>query len=328
MFRVIECGADGKVTFLEGEDAMALASPPPEGTTRWIDLEGQTADSLELLRSRFDFHPLAIEDCLHLDQRPKLEEFGNVLFVVTHGFVCKAEKIETLEPLELHAFLGPRYLVTVHQEPLPAIEAAQRRLQSKPQLFSRGPDFLHYIVVDKMVDDTFPILDKVAEELEHLEEAVLWTPAREHLARIFHLKHELSIMRRVLSPQRDVVLAMAKLDEEHVAPSNVAYFRDVYDHLVRISESIDANRDLLGSAMDAYLSSVSNRTNEIMKYLTIMSALFLPLSFVVGFFGQNFEDMPGLPGWQHSHSLMWTMLGSCLLVPVSMLVWFRIKRWI
>ena len=124
----------------------------------------------------------------------------------------------------------------------------------------RLSDLLDKHLYDSTIAGEVRALAQNAEELEHLEEAVLWTPAREHLARIFHLKHELSIMRRVLSPQRDVMLAMAKLDEEHVAPSNVAYFRDVYDHLVRISESIDANRDLLGSAMDAYLSSVSNRT--------------------------------------------------------------------
>lgn len=329
MFRVVDFGPDGQSLVHEGEEATGgAASPPGEGVVRWIDLEAQDAESLELLRARFDFHPLAIEDCLNLDQRPKLEEFGRVLFVVTHGFTCPEATIGKLEPHELHAFLGPGYLVTVHKDPLPQLDAAWKRAVAKPQLGQRGADFLHYLVVDAMVDSIFPILDKVSEELELLEEQVLWSPSRQHLARIFALKHELAIMRRVLSPQRDVMLMLAKLDDEHVSPRNAAYFRDVFDHLVRISESIDSNRDLLGSAMEAYLSSVSNRTNEIMKYLTIMSALFLPLSFVVGFFGQNFDDMPGIPGWMHSHHLMWVMLGACLSIPAAMIGWFRYKRWL
>jgi len=329
MFRVLDVSAEGRATVHEGDVAIQAALAPPDpGIVRWIDLEAQDADSLELLRSRFDFHPLAIEDCLHLDQRPKVEEFGAVVFVVTHGFLCPEAEVKKLEPLELHSFLGPGYLVTVHQEPLPQLDAAWKRALAKPILGTRGADFLHYLVVDHLVDSNFPILDKFSEELETLEEAVLWTPSRAHLARIFALKHELAIMRRVLSPQRDVVLMLAKLDDEHVSPRNAAYYRDVYDHLVRISESIDSNRDLLGSTMDAYLSSVSNRTNEIMKYLTLMSALFLPLSFVVGFFGQNFDDMPGMPGWTHSHQLMWVMLVACLGIPTAMIGWFRYKKWL
>jgi len=328
MFIVIDFAPDGTASEHTGEAARERLVPPPSGVVRWIDLEKQTEETLELLRKGFDFHPLAIEDCLHLDQRPKVETFGHVTFVVTHGFLCDGKKVEKLEPLELHAFLGEGYLVTVHQEALPQLAAARKRALTKPQIAQRGPDFLHYLVVDHMVDAIFPILDKVSEELEHLEEEVLWTPSREHLARIFSLKHELSIMRRVLSPQRDLVLGLAKAPDTYVSEANAAYYRDVYDHLVRMAEVIDMNRDLLSSTMDAYLSSVSNRTNEVMKYLTIMSALFLPLSFVVGFFGQNFDDMPGVPGWTHSHRLMWVMLASCLAVPAAMLGWFRYKRWI
>ncbi len=328
MFTVTDFSAEGPATEHVGEEALRRIAKPPAGTIRWIDLEKQDEANLEVLRAAFDFHPLAIEDCLHLDQRPKMEEYGDVTFVVTHGFLCLGKKVEKLDPLELHSFLGDGYLVTVHLEALPQLTSARKRALAKPQLARRGPDFLHYLVIDQMVDSTFPILDKVSEELEHLEEEVLWTPSRSHLARIFSLKHELSTMRRVLSPQRDLMLALAKSPDSRVSEANAAYFRDVYDHLVRMAEGIEANRDLLSSTMDAYLSSVSNRTNEIMKYLTIMSALFLPLSFVVGFFGQNFDDMPGVPGWTHSHQLMWVMLGACLAVPVAMLGWFRFKRWI
>ena len=135
-------------------------------------------------------------------------------------------------------------------------------------------------------------------------------------------------MRKVLSPQRDVLGLLSKRGDPRIAERTALYLRDVYDHLVRINESIEANRDLLGNALDAYLSAVGQRTNEIMKYLTIMSAVFLPLSFVVGFFGQNFDNLPFLKDWVHSDRLMWAMIATCLALPLGMLAWFRHKRWL
>lgn len=331
MFRVQDFTASGElVSYADPEAVRAAIAPPPAGITRWIDLEAQDAESLELLRSRFDFHPLAIEDCSHLDQRPKVEEYGDVLFVVTHGFCCSG-RVTDLEPLELHAFLSERLLVTVHQEPVLELESAWKRVVQKPALSKRGADFLYYLVIDAMIDANFPLVDKITDELESMTEEVLHEPRRQHLARIFAMKSELGTMRRVLAPQREVVTALAKLGDENdgaISERNSAYFRDMYDHLVRIVEAIDMNRELLKSGTDAYLSSVSNRTNEVMKYLTLMSAVFLPLSFVVGFFGQNFEDLPFAAGWNHSHGAMVVMIGLCLAIPVAMLFWFKAKRWL
>ena len=132
----------------------------------------------------------------------------------------------------------------------------------------------------------------------------------------------------MLSPQRDVLGLLAKRGDSRVTERTALYLRDVYDHLVRINESIESNRDLLGNALDAYLSAVGQRTNEIMKYLTIMSAVFLPLAFVVGFFGQNFDNLPFMDGWTHRDGLMWLMVGTCVAIPITMLVWFRLKRWL
>lgn len=332
MFRVQDFTENGeRVGYTEPGDVHDAIRPPPVGVTRWMDLVDQDADSLELLRARFDFHPLAIEDCSHLDQRPKLEEYSDVLFVVTHGFCCGEGPVREIEALELHAFLGARFLVTVHQAPVPELDAAWKRVEQKPTLARRGADFLYHLVADAMVDANFPLIDKITEELERLTEEVLSEPAREHLARIFALKKELATMRSVLAPQREVATALAKLGDEDdgaIAERNGAYFRDMHDHLVRIVEAIDANRELLKNGTDAYLSAVSNRTNEVMKYLTLMSAVFLPLSFVVGFFGQNFDDLPFLPGWNHSRGAMLVMITLCLLVPVGMLGWFKAKRWL
>jgi magnesium transporter len=216
----------------------------------------------------------------------------------------------------------------VHLGGITALEEVWRRLAGEPKLLERGIDFVYYLVADGIVDDNFPIIDQIADELEELEETILSTPQRRDLQRIFQLKHHLVSMRKVLSPQRDVLGLLAKRGDSRVSERTALYLRDVYDHLVRINESIEANRDLLGNALDAYLSAVGQRTNEIMKYLTIMSAVFLPLAFVVGFFGQNFDDLPGLRDWVHSDGLMWTMIAICVATPVGMLGWFKRKGWL
>jgi magnesium transporter len=325
MFKLLELDRGGKLRQAEGP---VDVNPPAEGARCWIDLVDPTAEELELLRVRFGFHPLALEDCAHLDQRPKLEEFGDHTFLVTQGFACADTHVRKLELLELHAFLGRDYLVTVHTGNIPAIGKLWTRGCAAPSPLERGPDFLYYLIADALVDEGFPILDRIGDEIEGLEDEVLLNPRREAFARIFELKRTLVLMRKVLTPQRDMIAMLARRGDARVSERTALYFRDIYDHLVRLSESIEANRDLLGNSVDAYLSSVSNRTNEVMKYLTVLSAVFLPLSFLVGFFGQNFAWLPGFADWTQSHVLITGMLLTCVCVPVLMLVWFRKKRWI
>jgi magnesium transporter len=324
MFRVIEYH-EGRVELLEGS---ARVAPPPPGILRWIDLRAQDAPQLELLRTRFDFHPLAIEDCAHQDHRPKMEEYRDHLFLVTQGFSCRGERVNELELEELHAFLGERYLVTVHQPEIAALQDVWTRIAGDPSLLARGVDFAYYLVVDGIVDDNFPLLDRIADELDDLEDSVLHSPRREDLQRIFELKRHLVMMRKVLSPQRDVQGLLSRRGDPRVSERTALYLRDVYDHLMRINESIEANRDLLANALDAYLSAVGQRTNEIVKYLTVMSAVFLPLSFVVGFFGQNFDNLPFAKTWVRSDALMWTMIVVCVVLPAVMLAWFKSKDWL
>ncbi len=324
MFRVMEL-RDGRVELFEGTERVA---PPPEGVLRWIDLQSQDSAQLELLRERFDFHPLPIEDCAHLDQRPKLEEYRDCIFLVTQGFVAQDNKLSELAVHEMHTFLGARFLVTVHTGDVPALERSWKRATGDAALMGRGIDFLCYLITDGIVDDCFPILDLIADEIEEIEARVLTSPSRDDLACIFALKHHLVTMRKVMSPQRDVVAMLARRGDARINERTSLYFRDVYDHLVRINESIETNRELLGSALEAYLTAVGQRTNEIMKALTIMSAVFLPLSFVVGFFGQNFDNLPGLKDWVHSDALMWIMALLCVAIPAALLSWFRRKHWL
>jgi magnesium transporter len=218
--------------------------------------------------------------------------------------------------------------VTVHQAGIVDLEKVWTRLAADPALLGRGVDFAYYLVLDGIVDGNFPILDSIADELDDIEDSVLASPKAESLHRIFALKRQLVLMRKVLSPQRDVQGLLSKRGDARVSERTALYLRDVYDHLIRINESIEANRDLLGNALDAYLSAVGQRTNEIVKYLTVMSAVFLPLSFLVGFFGQNFDNFPFFTDWVHSDGLMWSMIIVCVTLPVGMLAWFKHRGWL
>jgi magnesium transporter len=318
VFRVFEWSGE-VARVLEGDE---LVARPDDGTLRWVDLITGDAANLRLLGERFCFHHLALEDCAHRDQRPKAEEYGQYMFLVTQGFECPQSDLEKLRWHELHTFLGPNYLVTVHDGTVPALEEAWARVTSDPALAAHGPAFIYYLLADRLVDDNFPILDQIADELESIEDSVLTRPSQSDLSRMFALKRQLVMMRKVLSPQRDVMALLAKRGDARIPEKSSPYFRDVYDHLARIVESIEANRDLLGNALDAYLSATGQRTNEIMKALALLSAVFMPLTFITGFFGQNFESLPF-----SSRPLMWTMLGSCAAAPVVMLLWFKSRRW-
>jgi magnesium transporter len=319
--RVLDVPADGAAVVHEG---LAQATPPPEGALRWIDIEAQDAATMELLQQRFALHPLAVEDCLQFDQRPKLEEYADNLFIVFHALDCPNDQARDTIPRELHVFLGARHVITVHDVALPPLEAVWKRLAGDAALARKGADFVFYLLADAVVDSHFVHVDRISDSLEDVEEAVLNRAQRRDLELIFALKHTLVLLRKVLSPQRDVFGLLAKRGTGALVSERTAlYFRDVYDHLVRIYESIDAARDLLGSALEAYLSMVSQRTNEIMKSLTLLSAVFLPLTFLTGFFGQNFEGLP-----YKRDQIMYAMMALCVLIPAGMYAWFRSRRWL
>jgi magnesium transporter len=298
-------------------------APPPPGTLRWIDIKEQTEAEMAVLGERFRFHPLTLEDCLHFDQRPKVEEYENHLFVVLHAFSVADEHSCDAAPKEVHIFLGrENYLISVHTSDIAPLEAVWKRAAGDSSLAGRGADFLLYLISDAVVDANFPILDRINDSLEQIEDSVLERHDPADLTRIFELKRTLVLMRKVLSPQRDVFALLARRGDPRISEKTSLYFRDVYDHLVRIYESIDAGRDLLGNALDAYLSMTSSRTNEIMKRLTLLSAVFLPLTFITGFFGQNFEHLPF-----DSDALMYAMIAACVIIPSAMVFVFKRSGW-
>lgn len=307
----------------------------PDGTVRvggrelmeeegamWVDLQGPTELELKELAILFELHKLEVEDCLHRDQRPKLEEYPGHIFFVLHGFHSTGPDVCEVEPREMHFFLGPDWLLTVHEEESAAVAEARRRLMADPRgTFVKGADRVAYLVADALVDANFPLLDTFSDELEDLEVAIFEKPQAEQLQRIFQLKRTLVLLRRILSPQRDVVGLLARHGVSYVQERTTLYFRDVYDHLIRLYEQIDADRDLVGNVMDGYLSMMANRTADVSKQLTIIATIFLPLSFIVGFFGQNFEVL-------NQPVFFWLMMATMVLVPALLVVWFRHKRWL
>lgn len=304
---------------LEQGDQALLGRP---GFT-WVDVGQPDEATLVALAERFGLHRLAIEDCLHLDQRPKLEEYPGHQFLVLQGFTCAEASLADVTLHELHFFLGDSWLITVHERAHAAIEQVARRLEADPAgTIGRGVDFVAYLLADALVDWNFPLLDRVNDAIDVLEERVFEPHASPALMQeALELKRTLVLVRRVLSPQRDVVGLLARRGVTHVQEKSALYFRDVYDHLVRIYEQLDAARDLVGNVVDAYLSVVANRTADVSKQLTIFATLFLPLSFVVGFFGQNFDVLGG-------PVFFWLMLALIVALPAAMFWWFRRKEWL
>jgi magnesium transporter len=287
----------------------------------WLDLDQPSNGDFQILRDVFKFHPLAIEDSEHFDQRAKLDDYDDFVFVVVYGAAPDGDRL-----VEVHCFYSERFLVTVHKEDCPAFAEIRHRYQRREQEIEQ-PSLLLYRVIDGLVDSFFPVLAAFDDRIDELEDAIFRKADDEQLQEIFRMKRLLVGMRKAVSPQRDAfarlmggIAQLPGLGEE-----DERYFRDVYDHLIRISDLIDSYRDLLTGAMDVYLSTVSNRLNSVMKQLTIIATVFLPLSWLTGFFGQNFGFMVKHIGrWE---SFIGLGFGSELLVLAALLLFFKRRGW-
>ncbi|MGZ4430213.1 MAG: magnesium/cobalt transporter CorA [Gaiellales bacterium] len=287
----------------------------------WVDLHRPTDAELGVIRDGFGFHPLAVEDSEHFGQRPKFEEYDDFVFLVVYGAAPDEDGL-----VEVHCFFSERFLVTVHRDECPAFAEVRKRYERGAVTLEHGAMVL-YRVIDALTDSFFPLLADFDDRIDQVEDDTFRAPGDESLQEIFSMKRFLVGVRKVITPQRDMFASlltnvgrlpgMTRDDER--------YFRDVYDHLIRISDLVDSYRDLLTSAMDVYLSSVSNRLNVVMKQLAVIATIFLPLSFVVGFFGQNF-------GWMVRHiSGGWTFLllglGTEVAVLLAFVFLFKRRGW-
>ncbi|HET8772465.1 MAG TPA: magnesium/cobalt transporter CorA [Thermoanaerobaculia bacterium] len=290
----------------------------------WVDIQEPVQEVIEpLLEERFGFHELAAEDTLSPNTLPKYDSFSNYDFFIfrTVDVNLSEHKAETYK---IAAFLGTNFLFTVHRLPLRAIDDVRNRLVADRRLLERGPDFLLYSIVDQMVDAHFPLVEQIEEAVDDLQDRIFESADDLHLDELLHLKRDLGVLRRHTLPQRELLNQISRGDARFVQRQHLIYFRDVYDHMFRISETIDVDRDQMTATMDAYLSVVANRTNETMKVLTIFSAIMLPLTLIAGIYGMNFEHMPELK-WLHGYPFA---LGLMIGVAVLMMVWFWRKGWI
>ena len=289
----------------------------------WLDIESPDADDYKLLEETFNAHPLTIEDIRNQNQRPKIDEYPEYNFVVIFQAVWEGDDVSFLEH---HLFVGPYYLITIHDEPAPALTELQDRIHKSPALTKGQPAFLTYLVVDALVDATFPVLERVDETVDKMEDEIIDTAASDSLDRIYHLKHSVTELRRYLGAERDVFQRLITHGIHLQQQDMTLYYRDVYDHVVRQYETVDSLRDLLSSAMDVYLSTVSNRLNQTTKALTVIASLFLPLSFLTGFYGMNFAYLTSV---LETPFLAFAVgVGTMLIAIAIQLYFFRRRGWI
>ena len=297
---------------------------PKSGARMWVDIEDPDHDQLEpLLENRFGFHELAAEDALSANTLPKYDAFGDYDFFVFRAVDIDVNKHGS-QTQKIAAFLSEEFLFTVHRGRLRAIEDVAARLPSDRRILGNGPDYLLYDIVDEMVDAHFPLLEKIEECVDDLQDSIFKNASPHQLDELLHLKRDINVLRRHSMPQRELLNQISRGDAKFVQAKHLIYFRDVYDHMFRIGETIDVERDMMASTMEAYLSVVANRTNEIMKVLTIFSSIMLPIGVIAGIYGMNFVHMPELH-WHHGYVFAIGLMGA---TAATLLLWFHRKGWI
>jgi magnesium transporter len=289
----------------------------------WLDLHNPGPDEIALLKEVFEFHPLAVEDSEHFGQRPKAEDYGEVVFLVLYGAAPEPDEDRLVE---VHCFYSERFLVTVRRDEAPAFELVRERYARHPGQFVR-PIVLLYRLVDALVDSFFPALEDVDTRLQTIEDQILTAPQDTHVHDVFVLRRRLIGLRHAVVPQRELVgqIAGGVHDLPGLDDEARRYFRDVHDHLIRIAAQADLERDLLTGAMDVFLSNASNRMNATMKQLAVIATIFLPLSVVTGFFGQNFDWMVDHVGSLGAFLIFG--VGFQLLTLAILLVYFKRRGW-
>ncbi len=312
-------------TFETAEEVFPYRDAP--GVT-WINVNGiHDVALLQKLGAHFDLHPLALEDVVNTGQRPKIEEYDSQEFIVFKQLHWDGR----VSAEQMCLFLAKSYVITIQEDPGDCFELIRERLRKGTgRLRKMGTDYLAYALIDALVDQAFPILEAVGERIETLEEEVLANPSRATLGAIREVKHDLLQLRRSAWPQREVIHAMQREDSRFVRKETRVYLRDLYDHTIQILDIIETYRDLTAGMLDIYLSSLSHRMNEVMKVLTIISTIFMPLTFLVGVYGMNFDpdvgplSMPELR-WPYGYV---TVLAVMTAVAGAMLLFFRRKKWI
>src|SRR5688572_28703547 len=291
----------------------------------WIDMEAPTEAEERILRDVFRFHPLTIEDCRETRNYPKVEEFPGYLYMIVHGVRADTSP-DHFNTIELDAFLGPNYVITYHHDMFRSINNVKKLLSTTPIACQRGPAFLLHQILDQLVDYYSPVLDAFDERIAKLEDDI-FTLSRANkaiLEEIMDLKRGVLRLRRISARQMEVILRTSPGEFGLIPPALLPFYRDIHDHMIRVTDLAESYRDLISGSLDAYMSVVGNRMNEVMKVLTIFSAIMLPLTFIAGVYGMNFENMPELT----TRFGYFVVLALMFVVAVGMLLLFWLRGWI
>ncbi|HSM05456.1 MAG TPA: magnesium/cobalt transporter CorA [Longimicrobiales bacterium] len=291
----------------------------------WINVDGlHDVGVIEALGSQVGLHRLVMEDILHTSQRAKVEEYPDHIYLVIRMLTWD-EEADHLRDEQVSLVLGKNFVLSFQERVGDVFEGVRDRLRhSRGTIRQRGPDYLAYALMDSVVDHYFSVIERVSDHIENLEIEILEDPEHEVVERVHRLKREMLLVRRAIWPLREVVSQLYRDEFDLVAPDTRVFLRDVYDHTVQVIDTVETLRDLLGGLMDLYLSGVSNRMNEVMKVLTMIATIFIPLSFLAGLYGMNFDVMPELHvAWGYP-----ALLGVMALVAAGMVAYFRRKKWL
>jgi magnesium transporter len=294
------------------------------GDTAWVHCEGlDLAPLLAEIGARFQVHPLVLEDILNTHQRPKFEETDTCLFIVLK--TLGADEAQAVQHEQISLLVFPGLLVTFREHRDDLFDSLRRRLvHGRGRIRTQGSDYLAYVVMDLVVDRYFTLTDTLEEAIEAVETRLLGRPQAQTFATIQRLRRQLVFIRKAIAPLRELLIALLRSDTELIGEKTEPYFRDVFDHVIRVIETTDSYRDLINGMLEISLSSASNRLNEVMKVLTVFATIFIPLTFLVGVYGMNFDYMPELR-WKWAYPVLWLLF---FLIPAALLLWFRRKKWL
>lgn len=289
----------------------------------WVDLCAPSDKESFILTHDFSFHPLSIEDVISEVPRPKLDDYGNYLFMVFQ-LADYLGKDKGLKISEVDLFLTSNAVVTVHFEAHPEFETLYMKAQKDDRMFSRGADFLFHAILDSIVDDYNSVLDLLKFEIDAVEDDVFEEPDEQTVKTVFSLRRDIHKLKRIAKPQMEVLALLKRAQRSLISEKTSVYMSDIYDHMAQINETADSYRDTLASALEVYFSSVSTRTNEIIKILTIFTAILMPPTFLVGLYGMNFKYMPEIT-WKYGYLFFWSLV---VLITIILLFFFKRKKWI
>jgi len=292
----------------------------------WIHVDGiHDTTILEQMGEEFDLHPLLLEDILNTDHRPKMEDMGSYIFLVLKFFEADPGRMAGIRSEQISLVLGPNFVLSLQEKAGDLLNPVRERIRhSKGKIRKAGADYLAHAIIDTVIDSYFSVLETLGDEIEACEESLVNRPTSAILKTIQDMKMNMLLLRKAVWPLREAVSSLERTESHLIAESTNIYFRDVYDHTVQVMDTIETFRDSLSGMLDIYLSSLSNRMNEIMKVLTIIATIFIPLTFIAGVYGMNFEYMPELK-WQGGYFIILSVM---LAVALVMLKWFRKNKWL